>query len=62
MYTAVGTCDGAGACAQVTSTCGNYLCGTDGMCLDACTDDGACAPGATCQGGACSPAPPQPTL
>jgi hypothetical protein len=56
MYTAVGTCDGAGACAQTTSSCGNYVCGPDGMCLADCNDDGACAPGATCQNGACAAA------
>jgi hypothetical protein len=54
MAKAVGHCDGtAGTCVQVSASCGAYQCGAT-ACLTACTADGDCIAGDTCQGGSCT--------
>ena len=50
----VGTCDGAGKCSDVASSCGAYGCGA-ARCNTACSSSLDCAAGYTCTGGACLP-------
>jgi hypothetical protein len=45
-------CDGAGLCADTSTSCGAYACGVD-ACLNACTTGADCAAGHYCKAGAC---------
>ncbi|AKJ08337.1 putative repeat protein (TIGR01451 family)/uncharacterized protein (TIGR03382 family) [Archangium gephyra] len=54
MATTAGTCDGAGACATETLSCGDYVCG-EVACLATCTTDDQCADNAFCLSGQCKP-------
>jgi hypothetical protein len=47
-------CDGGGACVEGPgSSCGAYVCGDQGGCLEQCADTADCAAGHFCEGGAC---------
>jgi hypothetical protein len=48
----VGACDGAGNCAQSTTSCNAYVCGAN-ACLTTCASPADCASGYTCQSGSC---------
>ena len=55
LETRVGSCNGAGACAQTTKSCGIYSCsGTS--CLTTCSTGSDCVAGYYCKGSACAPA------
>jgi uncharacterized repeat protein (TIGR01451 family)/uncharacterized protein (TIGR03382 family) len=54
VATTAGTCNGAGACASETLSCGAYACG-EVACLAACTTDDQCADNAFCLSGQCKP-------
>jgi hypothetical protein len=50
--TSVGTCTGSGKCDQVSTSCGNYVCGAT-ACKTSCASDTDCATGNYCQTGSC---------